>query len=449
MTDTTSIDRADAARQNAATTSSSSHGPAGNSPAGNAPGAGRAAVTSTTPPRGTRVRRLLTGEGERPRWLFWAGLAVAAIVIFGFAPLLLSDFRLDLLAKFFCYAIVASGIGLAWGRGGMLTLGQGVYFGVGAYAMAMFLKISDARGRGGPDAIPDFMQIAGMRAMPGYWEPFASPGFALAVILLMPPLLAFGFGYLVFNRKVKGAYFAILSQVLAAAAAIFLVSRSELGGSNGLNRFTGFFGFTLADPANRQMLYFLAGGVLIGVVLLVRQLMNSRFGELLVAVRDQEERVRFLGYDPALVKSFAYAVAAFTAGLAGALFVPIVGIISPSAIGIAPSIAFLIGVAIGGRATLLGPVLGAIGVAWAQTAFSEAYPSQWTYLQGILFIVVVGFLPGGLASLFVLRRRRAKTATAEQAGTGTTTTSAATSDRLVTATTTANAGAADPSEETR
>ncbi|MBB1034997.1 urea ABC transporter permease subunit UrtC [Dietzia sp. CQ4] len=351
----------------------------------------------------------LTTEGERPRWVFWVALAVAAILIFGVAPVLLSEFRLNLLAKFFCFGIVASGIGLAWGRGGMLTLGQGVYFGVGAYAMAMYLKLADARDRGGPDALPDFMQIAGMRSLPGYWEPFASPIFTLVVILLLPPLLAFGFGYLVFNRKVKGAYFAILSQALAAAAAIFLVSRPELGGSNGLNRFTGFFGFALSDPANRQMLYFITGGALIGVVLLVRQFMHSRFGELLVAVRDQEERVRFLGYDPALVKSLAYAVAAFAAGIAGALFVPIVGIISPSAIGIAPSIAFLIGVAIGGRATLLGPVLGAIGVAWAQTTFSEAYPSQWTYLQGVLFIVVVGFLPGGLASLFVIRRRRRST----------------------------------------
>ena len=406
--------------------------------AGGADSADSAATTAPDPaaslPRRTRARRLLTGDAERPRWMFWAALAVAALIIFGLAPALLSDFRLSLLAKFFCYAIVASGIGLAWGRGGMLTLGQGVYFGVGAYAMAMFLKISDARDRGGADALPDFMQIAGMRALPGYWVPFASPGFTLAVILLVPPLLAFGFGYLVFNRKVKGAYFAILSQALAAAAAIFLVSRPELGGSNGLNRFTGFFGFALSDPANRRMLYFLAGGALLLVVLLVRQLMNSRFGELLVAVRDQEERVRFLGYDPAMVKSFAYAVAAFAAGLAGALFVPIVGIISPSAIGIAPSIAFLIGVAIGGRATLLGPVLGAIGVAWAQTAFSEAYPSQWTYLQGILFIVVVGFLPGGLASLFVMRRRRAKgqEPTEPTTTTTTTTTSSATSDRPAT-----------------
>lgn len=368
---------------------------------------------ATSAPAGMRARLTAPGASGRPRWVFWAGLAVAVLLVFAVAPAVLSDFRLSQLARYFCFALVATGIGLAWGRGGMLTLGQGVYFGIGAYAMAMHLKMADAQGRGGPDALPDFMQIAGMRELPGYWAPFASPGFALAVILLVPALFAFGFGSLVFNRKVKGAYFAILSQALAAAAAIFLVSRADLGGSNGLNRFTGFFGFALNDPANRLMLYFITGGVLVAVVLLVRQLMFSRFGELLVAVRDQEERVRFLGYDPALVKSFAYAVAAFAAGLGGALFVPVVGIISPSAIGIAPSIAFLIGVAIGGRATLLGPVLGAIGVAWAQVTFAEAYPSQWTYLQGVLFIVVVGFLPGGLASLFALRRRRATTDTEE------------------------------------
>lgn len=368
-----------------------------------APGGGR----GSTPRPPASDREADRGDRRRPpAWTFWAGLAVAAVGVFGLAPLLLSDFRLSLLAKFFTYAIVATGIGLAWGRGGMLTLGQGVYFGIGAYAMAMHLKMADAAARG--DALPDFMQIAGIRALPGFWAPFASPVVTVAVIALLPPIVAFGFGYLVFHRKVKGAYFAILSQALAAAAAIFLVSQAALGGSNGLNRFRGFFGFSLNDPANQRMLYMITGLVLFATVLLVRQLMHSRFGELLVAVRDQEERVRFLGYDPALVKSVAYAAAAFTTGLAGALFVPVVGIISPSAIGIAPSIAFLIGVAIGGRATLLGPVLGAIGVAWAQTTFSEAYPSQWTYLQGVLFIVVVGFLPGGLASLFVARRRRSR-----------------------------------------
>ncbi|MEU4340228.1 urea ABC transporter permease subunit UrtC [Nocardia sp. NPDC023852] len=327
-----------------------------------------------------------------------AGFTVAALLLFAVAPAVLSDFRLNLLAKFLCFAIVAVGIGLAWGRGGMLTLGQGVFFGIGAYVMAMHLQMADAARLG--NDVPEFMEIAGIRELPSFWTPFASAPVALLGILVLPALIAAVLGYGVFKRRVKGAYFAILSQALAAALAILLTGRQTIGGFTGLSDFRAFFGFKLSDPANRQMLFFIAAGTLLGVVALVRQLMHSRYGELLVAVRDQEERVRFLGYDPANVKIVAYVVAAFFAGIAGALFTPIVGIISPADIGVVPSIAFLIGVAIGGRTTLLGPVLGAIGVAWAQTAFSEEFPSGWTYLQGVLFIVVVGFVPAGLAGLW-------------------------------------------------
>ncbi|MFI9411603.1 urea ABC transporter permease subunit UrtC [Nocardia gamkensis] len=327
-----------------------------------------------------------------------AGFAVAAVLLFAVAPAVLSDFRLNLLAKFLCFAIVAVGIGLAWGRGGMLTLGQGVFFGIGAYIMAMHLQMADAARLG--NDVPEFMEIAGIRELPSFWTPFASGPVALLGILVLPALIAAALGYGVFKRRVKGAYFAILSQALAAALAILLTGQQAIGGFTGLSDFRAFFGFKLSDPVNRQMLFFIAAGTLLVVVALVRQLMHSRYGELLVAVRDQEERVRFLGYDPANVKIVAYVVAAFFAGVAGALFTPIVGIISPADIGVVPSIAFLIGVAIGGRTTLLGPVLGAIGVAWAQTALSEEFPSGWTYLQGVLFIVVVGFVPAGLAGLW-------------------------------------------------
>ncbi|MDV6284276.1 urea ABC transporter permease subunit UrtC [Rhodococcus jostii] len=350
------------------------------------------------------------------RYRAWAGFALAALLLFVVAPAVLSDFRLSLLGKFLCFAIVAVGIGLAWGRGGMLTLGQGVFFGLGAYMMAMHLKIADAELRG--DTVPDFMQIAGIRELPGYWVPFTSPIVTILGILLIPALVAFVLGLGVFKRRVKGAYFAILSQALAAAFAILLVGQQSTGGSNGLNRFRTFFGFNLNDPANKQMLFFIAAGVLLAVVAITRQLMNSRYGELLVAVRDQEERVRFLGYDPANIKLVAYVTAAFFAGLAGALFVPIVGIISPADVGIVPSIAFLIGVAIGGRSTLLGPVLGAIGVAWAQSAFSESFPSGWTYAQGLLFIVVVGFFPAGVAGLFALLKRKRRASSDEPAPPG-------------------------------
>lgn len=336
------------------------------------------------------------------RWFVPAGFALAAVVLFGLAPLLLTGFRLGLLGKYLCFAMVAVGIGLAWGRGGMLTLGQGVFFGLGAYMMAMHLKLGDA----GPGKIPDFMALISSRSLPWWWEPFRSGLFTLIAIAAIPAVVAAVLGLATFRNRVKGAYFAILSQALAAAFAILLVGNpTSTGGSTGLNGFKGFFGFSLYDPANKQMLFFIAAGTLLVMVAVARQLMTSRFGELLVACRDAEERVRFLGYDPALVKMVAFVVAAVMASIAGALFVPIVGIVSPNDVGIVPSIAMIIGVAIGGRTTLLGPVLGAIAVAWVGTTLSEAFPSGWTYLQGLLFMLVIAFLPGGLASALTRLRR--------------------------------------------
>jgi len=331
------------------------------------------------------------------------GFLLAAIVLFGAAPALLSDFRLNLLAKYLCFAMIAVGIGLAWGRGGMLTLGQGVFFGLGAYIMAMHLKLADA----GPGGVPDFMALISSDGVPLWWEPFRSPIVTLVAVVAVPCAVAFLLGMATFRRRVRGAYFAILSQALAAAFAILLVgSPKSTGGSTGLNNFTAFFGFVLADPVNKRMLFFICAGALLVMVAAARALMLSRFGELLVACRDCEERVRFLGYDPALIKTVAYVVAAAMAGIAGALFVPVVGIISPADVGILPSIGLLIGVAIGGRTTLLGPALGAIAIAWAETTLSETWPSGWIYLQGAIFMLVIAFLPGGLASLGVVRRFR-------------------------------------------
>ncbi|WP_338118252.1 urea ABC transporter permease subunit UrtC [Streptomyces coryli] len=339
-----------------------------------------------------------------PRLRAPAGFAVAAALLFLAAPLVLSDFRLGLLAKYLCWAIVALGIGLAWGRGGMLTLGQGLFFGLGGYAMAMHLKLADA----GDGKLPDFMTLYGSGTeLPWWWEPFRSPVFALAMVLVVPMAVAAVIGLAVFRRRVRGAYFAILSQALCAAFAIWLVGQqTSTGGTNGLTDIQGFFGYDLGDPKNQRMVYFIIAAVLLALMIGVRQLYVSRYGELLVAVRDSEERVRFLGYDPALVKLGAYVLAAGMAGIAGALFVPAVGIMSPALIGVVPSIEFLIGAAIGGRASLPGVVLGAVAVAWARSSLSEQFPSGWTYVQGLIFIVAVAFLPGGLASLkkYVVRR---------------------------------------------
>ncbi|MFF0092211.1 urea ABC transporter permease subunit UrtC [Streptomyces canus] len=343
------------------------------------------------------------------------GFALGAVLLLGVAPLALSDFRLSLLAKYLCYAIVAVGVSLAWGRGGLLVLGQGVFFGLGGYAMAMHLKLADAAAApgGGPGALPDFMQLYGTGgALPWWWKPFANPGFALAATVLLPMAVAAVLGFFIFRRRVKGAYFAILSQAMAAALSIWLVGQqATTGGTNGLTDMQGFFGYSLDDPANQKMVYFIIAVVLLLLMALARQLFVSRYGELLIAVRDSEERVRFLGYDPANVKLVAYVVAAGMAGLAGALFVPAVGIISPALIGIVPSIGFVIGAAVGGRASLVGAVLGAVAVAWAQSTLSDAFPAAWTYFQGLLFIVAVGFLPGGLASLVTVIRNRRTPAT--------------------------------------
>lgn len=337
-----------------------------------------------------------------------AGFAAVAVALFAVAPSVLSTFRLSLLGQFVCFAMVAVGIGLAWGRGGMLTLGQGVYFGLGAYVMAMHMKLDDA----GPGGVPDFMQLYGNGEVPLWWEPFRSPVITLVAVAAIPAAVAFVLGWAIFRRGVRGAYFAILSQALAAAFAILLIGQqATTGGTNGLNGFRSFFGYDLFDPVNKRMLFFIASGALLLMLLAAWQLYRSRYGELLVAVRDQEQRVRFLGYDPALVKTVAYVIAAVMAGIGGALFVPIAGIVSPDDVGVVPSIGFLIGVAIGGRATLFGPALGALIVAWAETSLSESFPSMWTYFQGVLFVVVVAFLPRGFASVSALWRRRPTPAT--------------------------------------
>ncbi|MEU4418768.1 urea ABC transporter permease subunit UrtC [Nocardia salmonicida] len=325
-----------------------------------------------------------------------AGVAVLAVLLLAVAPAVLTDFRLGNLAKYCCYAIAAVGIGLAWGRGGMLVLGQGLFFGLGAYVMAMHLKLEAA----GPEGIPDFMMLYGDGTMPGWWEPFRSGPFTLAMIVIAPAFVATVVGLAVFKRRIKGAYFAILSQALAVAFATLIVAQIEVtGGFNGLSAFTSFFGYNLYDPVNQRMLFYIAAGTLVAMILVVFQLYRSRFGELLVATRDAEERVRFLGHDPANIKLVAFVIAAVMASIGGAIFVPVVGIVSPLDVDELASIALIAGVALGGRATLLGPAIGALAVGYARTSLSETFPGSWTYFQGALFVLVILLLPGGLGQI--------------------------------------------------
>lgn len=338
----------------------------------------------------TILFRLLKKYGEL------IAIAVLAYLLLIWAPGSLSEFRLGNLGKYCALALPAMGIGLAWGRGGMLVMGQGVFFGLGGYAMAMHMKLEAA----GPGNVPDFMSLYGDGTMPVWWEPFRSGAFTIVAIIVVPAVVSFILGYAILKRRVKGAYLAILTQALAVAFATLLIATiKQTGGFNGLNSFTTVFGHNLYNPDVNKNLYRIAAGTVIVFLVILWQLYRSRFGELLIATRDGEERIRFLGYDPANIKLVAFMAAAVMASIGGALFVPIVGIISPTNVDAAASILLIAGVALGGRASLLGPVLGALAVGYGRSALSEQYPTQWTYFQGALFIVVILFLPGGAASL--------------------------------------------------
>ncbi|GAA1442561.1 urea ABC transporter permease subunit UrtC [Nocardiopsis tropica] len=328
---------------------------------------------------------------------FLALLAAALLLL----PHLLEPFRLNLLTQYLCYSIVALGIALAWGRGGMLTLGHGVYFGLGAYAMAIHLTLAataaDPLTRG---QLPQFMTWSGLTELPWFWQALTHPAAAVTAALLLPTALATLLGWSVFRQRVRGAYFALLNQALAAAFVILLIGQQHLtGGSNGLTDFPVFAGHSLYTPTAQTTLYTLTVLTLAATYLLLRHLTHSRYGRLLIAIRDGEDRVRYLGYDPTWAKTLAYALSATAAGAAGALFVPVMGIISPTLIGVVPSIMMVLAVAIGGRHSLAGAAAGALIMNTAQTTFSETFTGGWTYLQGALFVIVIALAPHGLAGL--------------------------------------------------
>lgn len=331
---------------------------------------------------------------------FWARQAapfvIAAVLLFIVAPAMLSDFRLNLLAKFLCYAILAIGIDLMWGYTGMLSLGQAVWFGLGGYCMAMYLKL-EASG----DSIPDFMNWSGLESLPWFWEPFRYPWFALPMALIGPGVLGFLLGYLVFRSRVKGAYFSIVTQALALILSIFFVGQQQYtGGTNGLTNYTELFGMNLALQSTQNTLYFVTVTFVLLTLLLATWMTRSPFGRLMIAIRDDEDRVRFAGYNVGFIKAVVFAISAALAGLAGALFVPQVGIISPANLGIVPSIEFVLLVAVGGRGTLTGALIGAVVVSWARSTLSENYPDTWQYFYGALFVGAVVLFPAGIVGAY-------------------------------------------------
>lgn len=319
-------------------------------------------------------------------------LSIVLLIAMAAAPFLLSEFRLSLLGKFLAFAVLAIGLDLIWGYTGILSLGHGVYFGLGGYCMAMHLKLVASNGK-----LPDFMSWSGVEKLPWFWEPFHSPVLALLLALLVPAAVAFILGYLTFRNRIKGSFFSILSQALVIImVTLFIGQQGYTGGTNGLTNFNTFLGISLYDPGTKLALYYITVSVVMLTLIGCIWLASSRLGKILVAIRDAENRVRFIGYNPVTYKVFIYCISAALAGLAGVLFVLQEGIISPAQMGIVPSIEMVLWVAVGGRATLFGAVIGAVITNYAKSMFSEAYPDWWPILLGAMFIGVVLFMPKGI-----------------------------------------------------
>lgn len=333
------------------------------------------------------------------------GFVILAIVIFAVFPLLLDTFRLNLFGKYLTYAFVAIGLVLCWGAGGILSLGQGVFFGLGGYCMAMFLKLEASTPENtkiqSTPGIPDFMDWNQLTELPFWWEPFHNLGFSLLAVIAVPVVFAFIIAVAMFRRRVGGVYFAIITQAFAAIMTILIIGQQGYtGGVNGITDLRTLLGWDIRTDEAKEVLYYV-NGVLLFVVLLVAQYVRrSKLGRLLIAMRDQEDRVRFSGYDVANFKIFVFCLGAAFAAIGGAMFTLQVGFMSPSFVGIVPSIEMVIFAAVGGRHSILGAVYGTLLVNWAKTTFSESFPELWLLGLGALFIAVVMAFPNGLAGLW-------------------------------------------------
>jgi urea transport system permease protein len=312
----------------------------------------------------------------------------------------LSDFSLNRFGKFLAFAILALGLDLIWGYTGILSLGQGVFFGLGAYCMGMHLMLTIGKESVYGSDLPDFMVWNQVKELPFFWKPFFSfPGAVLGSILV-PMLFASVFGFFAFRSRIKGVYFAIITQALALAAwLVFNRNDTNLGGTNGLTDFKQVLGYRLSDASTQRGLYILTVFCLGGAYLLCRWIIASRAGRVLIAVRDSEQRVVFSGYTPANYKLFVFVVAAGLAGLAGMLYVPQVGIITPAQIGVLPSLEMVIWVAVGGRGSLSGAVLGAVIVNYGRSILTNYFPGLWPFILGGLFVLVVLLFPDGLVGI--------------------------------------------------
>ncbi|GAB3192931.1 urea ABC transporter permease subunit UrtC [Hydrogenophaga aquatica] len=341
----------------------------------------------------------------------WGGILVALLVVCAVAPLLnlwvpagssfhLSDYMVGLLGKIMCYAICALAMDLIWGYTGILSLGHGLFFALGGYAMGMYLMRQIGRDGNYQSDLPDFMVFLDWKELPWHWALSDSFVATLLLVVLVPGLVAFVFGYFAFRSRIKGVYFSIITQALTfAAMLLFFRNETGFGGNNGFTDFKRILGMPLATPEMRMTLFVLTGLTLLGFYLFARWLVGSKFGRVLQAVRDAESRVMFCGYNPLPYKLAIWTLSAVMCGVAGALYVPQVGIINPGEMSTAASIEIAVWAAVGGRASLIGPIVGAFIVNGAKSVLTVSFPEFWLYFLGALFIVVTLFMPHGVVGL--------------------------------------------------
>jgi urea transport system permease protein len=363
-----------------------------------------AAFVALAPVGGPQFARLLPLNG-------WLAYVAAALVLFVAFPVLhlvvppgsalhLSDYTVTLIGKIMCYAIVALAMDLIWGYTGILSLGHGLFFALGGYAMGMYLMRSIGAEGVYHSTLPDFMVFLDWKAYPWYWSFTDHFWYAALLVVLVPGLLALAFGYFAFRSRIKGVYFSIITQALTYAfMLLFFRNDTGFGGNNGFTDFKRILGFPITAPQTRMALFALTGAALLGFLLLARWIVTSKLGRVLTAIRDAETRVMFSGYNPLYFKLFIWTVSAMICGIAGALYVPQVGIINPSEMSPANSIEIAIWAAVGGRGTLVGPVIGAAAVNLGKSWFTQALPEYWLFVLGLLFILVTLFLPHGIAGL--------------------------------------------------
>ncbi|MFK8082655.1 MAG: urea ABC transporter permease subunit UrtC [Granulosicoccus sp.] len=338
------------------------------------------------------------------QWRHLISMTCLLVLLVIVLPNSLDAFRLNLVGKYLTYAFVAIGLVLCWGLGGILSLGQGVFFGLGGYCMAMFLKLEsstpEATAIQSTPGIPDFMDWNQITELPVFWVPFQSLTLTLIAVIAVPVLFAFVIGLSMFKRRVSGVYFAIITQAIAAILTILIVGQQGYtGGVNGITDLRTFMGWDIRSDAAKTLLYFVTVFFLFVVIFAAIYISRSKLGRLLVAVRDQEDRVRFSGYEVSNIKIFVFCTAALFSAIGGALFTLQVGFMSPTFVGIVPSIEMVIYCAVGGRLSIYGAVYGTLLVNWAKTSLSESFPELWLFGLGALFIAVVMFFPKGLAGI--------------------------------------------------